>query len=213
MKQNLRFSRRALRTTSSICLWFGAIGCGAEERKSDAGSGPDGGEHRDVSSTDSAGASDTAGPPDSLDTTTFCVRSSQCYVFPDDCCQTDCTAIVPVPMNGAGRREYFQFCSARNCMACVIGPETVPLCIDNRCSFVDLGSSSLSACRADQDCTLRWGTGCCWPCQPTRATDLVAVARTAEFCAPEDRCDPCGIPPFPDGASAVCIEGRCRVQR
>ena len=212
MKQNLRFSRRALRTTSSICLWFGAIGCGVEERQPETGSDADGGEHRDASSSDSAGASDRADRPDSLDTT-LCVRSSDCYVFPDDCCQTDCTAIVAVPMNGAGRREYFQSCSERNCKACVIGPETVPLCVDNRCSFVDLGSSSLSACRVDQDCKLRWGSACCPPCHPDSATDLAAVAQTAEFCAPDDRCDPCGVPPFPDGASAICFAGHCRVQR
>jgi hypothetical protein len=140
----------------------------------------------------------------------YCTRSSSCYVYASDCCLSDCTANL-VLMSGVEVRGYFQSCMARGCTPCVVGPQWIPRCIDNRCAIVDLDSSAFSACGVDADCELRWGTRCCDPCRPNPDTDLVSTARTAIFCAPDDFCDPCAPRPFPAGATAVCISGRCKV--
>ena len=145
---------------------------------------------------------------------TSCAWSRECYAFPDDCCAVDCASVRLVPMNGIERRDYFHSCSARGCVACRVSAEWIPRCVENRCTFVDLGSSAFSACKVDDDCELRWGTNCCDLCHPNPATDLVSVARSATFCEDDNGgCDPCTLVPFPSGARPICQDGHCRVQR
>ena len=142
----------------------------------------------------------------------YCARSSDCYVFPSDCCSGNCATDL-LPLSGVGRSGYFRSCTERGCTPCVVAPRWIPRCIDNRCDIIDLDTSSDGACIVDADCELRWGTRCCHPCAPVTDAQLVSTARTAIFCAPDDLCDPCRHPDFPAGATAVCREGRCKVQR
>jgi hypothetical protein len=142
----------------------------------------------------------------------FCTRSSDCYVFPSDCCSGNCATDL-VPISGIELRVYFRSCTERGCTPCVADPRWIPRCTGNRCGIIDLDTSSDSACTVDADCELRWGTRCCHPCAPVPDTALVSTARTAIFCASGDVCDPCRHPDFPAGATAVCRDGRCKVQR
>jgi hypothetical protein len=169
--------------------------------------------HADTTPIDvSAPAIDASRPDSDPPDPAYCARSSDCYVLPSDCCSGNCVTHL-VSMSGIGRSGYFQFCTERGCRPCVVEPRWIPRCIDHRCGIVDLDTSSDGACIVDVDCELRWGTRCCHPCAPVLDTELVSTARTAIFCAADDVCDPCRHPDFPAGATAVCREGRCKVQR
>ena len=172
----------------------------------DSGTPADSGIPTDGSGQDAA--QDAADSPDP----TSCVRSSECIVRPIDCCQSDCGGGAIAVLNGVGARDFARSCLERGCTACRVSARWVPQCVDGRCAIIDLDASSLSTCRADVDCKLRWGAVCCEKCHPDAAFDLVSVSRSAEFCVSDDSCDPCAPPPFPATARAVCVDEHCKVQ-
>jgi hypothetical protein len=208
-------SRRLLATVPGwLVVHTMACGTASPPVAIDGGSS-DGGEGADVSAVDSSGPLDSLGPTADAFDPTFCTRTSDdCYIFPEDCCNSDCATATLIPVSGGGGRgDYFRSCMERGCTPCAVSSEWVPRCIGNHCTIVELGSSSFSACSTNEDCQLRWGSRCCELCHPNAATDLVSAARTAAFCEPDDGCDPCLPPPFPQGVGAICVDGHCKVQR
>jgi hypothetical protein len=222
-----RVTARLVRV-AAWCLAAGWIACGSDDSSVDNGRAPRDAGHFDSvdeAPVDVSAPIDALAPIDSsvppIDASgsdgdasyvDSCMRSSECYVFPSDCCASSCATDL-VPMSGVGRAGYFRSCNERGCQSCVVEPRWIPRCIDRRCSIVDLETSSDSACSVDSDCELRWGNRCCHPCGSVSETQLVSAARTAVFCAPDDYCDPCRQQDFPMGATAVCRDGRCQIQR
>ena len=195
-----------------LSLAIAATACGADDSKNLADGGvPDDGRGEDVGQD----AGDRDVRQDLLDSSdpSFCTRSSECVVRPDDCCQANCERSALNVMNGVGFRNFIRSCLDRGCMPCRVSARWVPRCVENRCTIVDLDSSSFSACRTQADCQLRWGTACCELCLADAAFDLVSVSTSAAFCAPDDTCDPCRQPPFPATARAVCVDEHCEVQQ
>ncbi len=209
-------TRRALTTVALGSLVLLSMACGSDSSSAELDSGgSDVWTDVDGSTLDAMGTLDSLAPPTDVSDPTYCARTSdECYIFPEDCCNLDCatTALRPVS-GGGGRGDYFRSCIERGCTPCRISAEWVPRCVDHHCTIVDLGSSAFSACMVNEDCELRWGSRCCELCHPDPVTDLVSAARTAAFCEPDDGCDPCGLAPYPLGTSAICVDGRCKVQR
>jgi hypothetical protein len=211
------------RGATVVLGWFvlHSTGCGTEDHPpatvNDGGSG--GGQSADVFENGDTSTEDSRTRPDSvpgIDSSdpTSCAGSMECDVVPKDCCNIDCATTELIPVSAAAIRDYFRSCTQRGCTPCPVSAEWVSRCINNRCSVVDLGSSSFSVCKINDDCKLRWGSRCCDLCHPNLATDLVSVARAAMFCDPDyGGCDPCSLAPFPEGATAVCLDGHCSVQR
>lgn len=183
-------------------LALAILACGGQDASTSANGGilPDG------SSEDIA-----QDVPDSQDRA-FCTRTSECVVLPADCCRSDCGEGAIVGTNGLGARDFASSCLGRGCTQCRVSARWAPRCVDGRCVVIDLDTSPQSACRADADCQLRWGSACCDKCFPDPAFDLVSVSRSASFCAPDDICDPCSLPPFPTTARVVCTAEHCKVQ-
>ena len=170
----------------------------------------------DVPKTDGSTSSDAdvdPTPDAPASDPTFCTHSRECGVRPIDCCQPDCGENAIAASNGAGYRDFVKSCFDRGCTACRVSARWVPRCVNGRCAVIDLEASPQSACLADEDCELRWGTGCCPKCQPEPVLDLVSVSWSASFCEPGDGCDPCTSPPLPTAARAVCVNDHCKVQK
>ncbi|HYP90285.1 MAG TPA: BPTI/Kunitz domain-containing protein [Polyangiaceae bacterium] len=105
------------------------------------------------------------------------------------------SACAPCPNTGDGTPRLF-----------------VPDCVAGQCTVVDLRTSPTTACRTNDDCRLRRGTGCCETCSDE---NLVAVRNDGSF---ENLvcggvllpCDACELP-TPAGAFSTCAAGHCRV--
>lgn len=102
-------------------------------------------------------------------------------------------ACAPCPPIAGGARKYF-----------------VPDCVQGQCTVIDLRDPQYTACMVDEECAVRYGTGCCHSCSPD---DIIALRKDVNIerlvCngnlvgCPE--CEPSGYPPTP-----VCApEGRC----
>jgi hypothetical protein len=195
----------------TMCLALLAVACGTHDR-TDPQDGGHADADKDVSDGELVPADAVDSGPDSVDPF-FCNRSGQCFVKPEDCCRNDCSLDALVTKNSAGFTGYVLACAQRGCTPCRVNARWVPQCIDNRCTIVDLEASSISACRTDADCKLRWGATCCEKCHADPAFDLVSVSQSVLFCAAGDSCDPCALAPFPPQARAVCVNEHCRVQK
>src|SRR5260221_3365377 len=135
---------------------------------------------------DGAGVASDGADRDDATLAPQCASSGDCYAVPHDCCGT---CDDPLLVNGVQRRDYFQECKTRGCMPCSVNVRWLPICEANRCILTDLFVSSISACRVDDDCRLRWGALCCEPCFPVVDAELVAVSHTANLCSPNQGCD------------------------
>jgi hypothetical protein len=88
----------------------------------------------------------------------------------------------------------------------------VPNCVQGQCVVEDIRTSAVTACQSAMDCRLRNGTSCCEGCG---GGQVVAVRNdgSLEKLVCSDLPTPCpaciALPP--DGAVAVCTEGRCSV--
>ncbi|MCC6645451.1 MAG: hypothetical protein IT374_07775 [Polyangiaceae bacterium] len=92
--------------------------------------------------------------------------------------------------------------------ACALGPGT--------CAVLQVSKSPLSACKVDDDCTLR-APQCC-SCGEQPAEGLAAIAKAqlgaymAELGCGNVSCAPCADPPTPPaGVHAVCDAGHCKL--
>lgn len=89
----------------------------------------------------------------------------------------------------------------------------VPNCVQGACVVEDVRTSALSACKSEQDCTLRNGNGCCESCGPSQA---IAISNHGGFnelvCG--DNPPPClDCEPTLPGAVAQCnpMTNHCEV--
>lgn len=103
-------------------------------------------------------------------------------------------ACAPCPPVAGGSLKYF-----------------LPDCVQNQCVVTDLRESPLTECTTNEDCTIRFGTGCCQSCS---ASDAVALRKDAniEKLVCGDiliGCPDCATPTT--GAVARCYSGRCEL--
>lgn len=93
-------------------------------------------------------------------------------------------------------------------------PHYLALCRSGKCTAVDLRQDDLSACNADSDCKLRWGSNCCESCSGNQE-DIIVYNKNASFaaevCGPfGGACPPCMPPEFPEYLLPYCDAGHCR---
>ena len=103
-------------------------------------------------------------------------------------------APCPMPPFGQGTLKYF-----------------VPNCVAGQCVVEDLRTSPVTACKANGDCKIRNGSGCCEGCS---GGDPVAVRNDGSFeqlvCSTMTAC--AGCLPAPSGGLAYCgQDGHCQV--
>ncbi|XXX75471.1 BPTI/Kunitz domain-containing protein [Sorangium sp. So ce134] len=84
-------------------------------------------------------------------------------------------------------------------------------CEAGSCVVLDVRESPLTECTQDADCILRDGVGCCEECGGKGIVALNANADLEALVCPEGfgACPPCA-PVYPEGMTAVCLEGRCQ---
>ena len=180
-----------------------------------AGTGATGG--AGAGGTSSGGGGSGGGPPDWF----ACGDASQCQLFANNCCGGYCSE-QPITgwtaINSSHQADYqAAHCDpAGACPGC-IGPPIpnyAAVCRAGQCVAIDVRDDELSACTADTDCVLRWGSGCCQACSGSDANELTAVSKNADFqsavCG--SAVPPCCAPlPFPSNAHAACANGHCAV--
>jgi hypothetical protein len=201
---------RMMPKTLITCLGLFALACGTHDdttpRRDDAGV------NADIADDGYVGTDVGDAGGDSVDPL-FCTRSGECFLRPEDCCGKDCSLDALITRNNAGFQGYLLRCAQRGCTPCHVSARWVPQCVEHRCTIVDLETSSISACRTDSDCKLRWEATCCEQCNADPDFDLVSVSQSSVFCAAGDNCDPCKLSPFPPQARAVCVNEHCQVQK
>ena len=147
-----------------------------------------------------------------------CGASAACDLVPTDCCGY-CGNSTVDQWFAIATEDYTDYqianCSDVACPACVTRrmPNIAAVCRNDECVAVDITMDELSACTVNEDCRLRWGTGCCEGCDADSG-DLIALAKsvnaTAAFCG--TKVPPCCAPAaYPSNAQPFCIEGFCRV--
>ncbi len=89
----------------------------------------------------------------------------------------------------------------------------MPDCVAGQCAVTDLRTSPVTACKTNEECKVRHGTGCCEGC--SSAGDLIGVRNDGSFEKLVCGSGPVGCPaciPAPTGAVAYCgAEGHCEV--
>jgi hypothetical protein len=104
-------------------------------------------------------------------------------------------------------------CLGFACAAALLAAAVVPARAADECSaamhHVERISTSLRACRLDQDCVLSTEFGCPFGCQEAfnKDADLTPMRAAVAACAPLIECEACVDPP----AAAVCRQGACTV--
>ncbi|HVY30009.1 MAG TPA: BPTI/Kunitz-type proteinase inhibitor domain-containing protein [Polyangiaceae bacterium] len=124
------------------------------------------------------------------------ISYNKAYVGKVSTCAGDVACGACPPPDANGTLKYF-----------------VPDCVQGQCAVDDLRTSTVTACKTDQDCTLRTGHGCCPSCNPA---ETIAVRNDGSF---EDLVcggirPPCAacLPVPDDNAVAVCgANGHCQV--
>jgi hypothetical protein len=92
--------------------------------------------------------------------------------------------------------------------ACVVAPSYVlPFCIEGRCQAIDIRQDLLTSCGTDEQCRLRWDTGC-YEAGGTAIELLVAVSSQVNYdrtvCGNQMPCPSCVVDAYPANAKAVC---------
>ena len=151
----------------------------------------------------------------------LCKGPAECTLFATNCCggycvETPLSGWIPVATESLGVVQN-QYCSDPvACPDCIEFEHAnyLAVCRNDKCTAIDLRKDSISACSADSDCRLRFGTGCCESCAGQSA-QLVAVSTKAqlenEVCAGPGACPPCVPPAYPKEAKATCLTGHCQV--
>lgn len=154
-----------------------------------------------------------------------CDVTSDCVVVSVSCCGTCGTATRgdAIAIHQARVRDHAAAACGDDaaCPACagVQDPNLVATCRAGRCEVVDLLAEPLTACTADTECRLR-PHDCCSCGGDVSEAGLVAIRRDDESALMELVCDegpssgcPECEPTYPDGVTARCDTGRCRVAR
>lgn len=152
-----------------------------------------------------------------------CKVASDCVLGPNGCCGVcDGPSVTAHDFRAYNKQHALEASACPNgdvaCGACPT-PEGeltykyfVPNCVNNECVVEDIRKSDATACKSDQDCKLRNGSGCCEGCA---ADQWLAVRSDGSFealvCGEGDyACPDCAAVP-PSDARANCNEGHCGV--
>jgi hypothetical protein len=149
-----------------------------------------------------------------------CSLTSECVVRPASCCGS-CGAATrrdAIAIHRANADGYtLAMCQDTGCPACDApqDPTLIGHCENGACQVVDLLAQPLTECSADVDCRVR--TASCCECGGNTALEALIAIRAdseAEYrqlaCDPGTDCGKCAVI-YPEGAVAVCMDGRCTV--
>ncbi|MBI5533273.1 MAG: hypothetical protein HY898_11190 [Deltaproteobacteria bacterium] len=193
-----------------------------------AGNGGSGGTTPSGGSGGAAGIGGAAGSGGS--TWAACKEPINCTLVSTDCCHTECfeaSLSEFAALNSVHVQEFLDskctppppcpgfYCPEPDHQTWVrTAAQFATTCTAGTCTAFDIRTSDLSACTTQNDCVLRWGTGCCPSCSASN-NSLVAVSSKAPLyetlCGNVD-VDCCPSPPFPANAVAMCgSKGHCEV--
>ena len=154
-----------------------------------------------------------------------CSSNTECEVVPATCCNCGTGPVSNyTAINSKYETQFSNHCEAVDCAPCpptAFDPNNpvfyyVATCRDHECVVVDLrgAQSDITACKNDNDCTLRAGTGCCPSCdggQPVAINSTRRDELEGLVCGTEPiSCSECS-PQFAP-LSATCSVGRCSVK-
>lgn len=156
---------------------------------------------------------------------TACDSPGTCTLFAKNCCGGYCDPNAPLSgwqaVNGSKLQQLeSQLCQGDiACPGCMSydNPNYLALCRTGQCTALDLRTDELSACKSDDDCRLRWGSGCCETCSPMGPDSLITYNKNAnleaQVCEPNGgACPPCAPPPYPKPSLPYCgPDGHCRI--
>ena len=188
-----------------ICVPFSYGGCDGNENNFES-----------VASCQAACGGPT--PLDRCDSPTECVLVG---TAPCDCGPPSLGKFIAIRADAVDRYERERGCRDVLCGPCPPPPDGlstralfVATCLDGRCAPVDLRETRATACRVDEDCSLRHGSGCCEGCStsdPVALSSPEALASLVCGDAPVP-CPGCDPPPFA-GIGAICAGGTCAAVR
>jgi hypothetical protein len=154
-----------------------------------------------------------------------CAVPSDCTLVANSCCG-QCGVPTLDGMDAVNRlytnAHYAEVCPVpQPCPDCPVGanPELFATCstVSGRCAGIDLGTSTLTECNTDLDCTIRV-PDCCECGADTSPWRLIALRQDQEsayaslVCDPLTGCAECE-PTYPDDVRAVCgADGHCEVE-
>lgn len=149
-----------------------------------------------------------------------CDGPGQCLLVPSNCCgycsQPELGDFLAINSDHESS-FYGERCGGSiECPSCVTlmpGNFTALCRGPGRCQAVNVyDDDALVGCDAAEDCRLRWGAGCCEACAPT-PDQLIAVKVNAVEQAQcgGGPCPGCPTAPYPNDASAACIDHKCSV--
>jgi hypothetical protein len=149
-----------------------------------------------------------------------CMQSSDCTVISMRCCGPCDSArfdnVVAVNRRNAGVIAATN-CGPIDCDGCPADPSMAwfsARCIDNQCVAFDAREQPITECERMDNCSLRYGLGCCEPCAGSYESLVALSSESLSYTCPDGLlpCPPCPGPRvYPDGAYAVCDAGRCAV--
>ncbi|WP_437936587.1 BPTI/Kunitz domain-containing protein [Sorangium sp. So ce341] len=151
-----------------------------------------------------------------------CAAPGDCVLASPRCCAAcnpnDAHAFVAVHRDAATDFWNTLGCGDVACAPCPevseaesTGQYFAAACEAGRCVVLDVRESPLTECAQDADCALRDGVGCCEECSGKGIVALNQSADIESIVCPEGfgACPPCA-PVYPEGMTAVCLEGRCQ---
>lgn len=201
-----------------VGTWLTVAACGGSTSTNPSAGGAGGG-----GSGGAGGSSGGAGGSGASSNLAQCSAPGTCTLFATNCCGGYCDANAPLAGFQAVNVAKLGELEAQTCtgdIACpgcvsVDNPNYLAACRAGQCAAVDLRQDALSACAKDDDCRLRWGSGCCEDCGGN-ANELVVYSTSAnleaEVCNPGGgACPPCAPPPYPPYILPLCGEDKhCR---
>jgi hypothetical protein len=159
---------------------------------------------------------------------TSCAQPLDCTLVSTDCCHMECFEATLAQFAAVNTQHAQEWVTA-NCTPQPPCPGYVCSEADHKtyvrtaaqfgstcsgavCQEFDIRTSELSACTTQDDCILRWGTGCCESC--SGSTDLiVAVSKKVpvyQVLCGNAQVDCCMPPAFPSDVIAMCgTQGHC----
>ncbi|MGE0323560.1 MAG: hypothetical protein AB7K71_29175 [Polyangiaceae bacterium] len=198
----------------------GAAGSSGAAGTGTAGNGAGGSGAAGSGGTGTAGGSGNGGAGGIPSDYGSCDGPGQCMLVPSNCCGYCSEPKLDdfIPINSSLESAFYSAqCSTIDCPSCItiLPGNFTAICRAGRCERVNVyDDDKLVGCEKNEDCQLRWGSGCCEPCTPPTSDQLIAVAQGTieQFqCGGGTPCPACPGAPYPSDASAQCINQRCAI--
>ena len=152
-----------------------------------------------------------------------CTKAHDCALFQVGCCPT----CQDLDENGmaiwsieAFTRETIErhknLCDRKKlvCAPCKkvgLNPNLIPTCQAGQCQVVDVSTSSMSACKSDEDCHLKSSSCCGCSGEPVAVSTSGIALHNQLRCAAEgnsEQCAPCKTPSYEEFTTS-CSKGHC----